>query len=142
MSNSPSANDSEVASSQRNSRFGRARRSHSACSFGSSRSMPTIRPSPSRSAHCSVSTPSPQPTSRIDSGAARVQSSSSVRSKPAISRRTTGFDEPYLSKVFPVGTSAVGAHSRSASRSSVLPVAGPASAPVVRSCPLSSAPGS
>ena len=45
-SNSSSENDSRVASSARNSRFGRARRSHSARSFGSSRSIP--RPTPTR----------------------------------------------------------------------------------------------
>jgi hypothetical protein len=97
MSNSLSANDRFVASSTRYSRFGRRRLSHSALSFGSSRSMPTIRPLPSLSAHCSVSTPSPQPTSRIDSGAAFRHSSSSVDSKPCINRRTTGLVEPYLS---------------------------------------------
>ena len=71
--------------------------------------MPTTRRSPSRSAHSTVSTPSPQPTSSTDDGAARSQSSSSVPWKPAISRLTTGFWDPYLSKVFPVGTSVAAA---------------------------------
>ena len=114
----------------------RGRRSHSARSLGSSRSMPTMRPSPGRSAHSTVSTPSPQPTSRIERGAARAHSSSSVPWKPAISRLTTGFAEPYLSKVLPVGDLGGGAHSFSASRSSVLPVAPPAWAPVVGGCPV------
>ena len=71
--------------------------SHSAWIAGSSRSMPTTRPGAIASAHLCVSTPSPQPTSRIDCGAACANSSSSVRSKPAISRLTTGLVEPYLS---------------------------------------------
>ena len=68
-----------------------------------------MRPSPSRSAHSAVSTPSPQPTSRTDFGSAFAQSSSRVEWKPAISRLTTGFDEPYLSNVLPVGTSVAAA---------------------------------
>ncbi len=50
----------------------------SASSFGSSRSMPTIRLSPSASAHLCVSTPSPQPTSSTELGAACANSSPSV----------------------------------------------------------------
>src|SRR4051794_9626391 len=64
--------------------------------------MPTTRRSPRRRAHFSVSTPSPQPTSSSDVGSACTKSSSSVRSKPAMRRRTTGFVEPYLSYVLPV----------------------------------------
>ena len=80
----------------RYSRFGAWRFSHSAWIAGSSRSIPTTRPS-RRCAHLWVSTPSPQPTSRIERGAAWPNSSASVRSKPAISRWTTGLVEPYLS---------------------------------------------
>ncbi len=96
-----------MTSRARNPRLGRFRVCHSPASLGSSRSRPTTRPSPRRAAHCAVSTPSPQPMSRIDRAAASVNSSSRLRSKPAISRRTTGFVEPYLSKVLPVGTVAV-----------------------------------
>ena len=81
----------------RYSRLGALRFSHSAWIDGSSRSMPTTRRGASRCAHLWVSTASPQPTSSSDCGSACVKSSSSVRSKPAISRRTTGFVEPYLS---------------------------------------------
>ena len=70
MSNSPSANGRFSAFITRYSRFGAWRFSHSAWSAGSSRSMPTTRRSPRRRAHFSTSTPSPQPTSRIDCGAA------------------------------------------------------------------------
>ena len=104
MSNSLSPKEREVASSARYSRLGRWRFCHSARSLGSSRSMPTMRLSPSRSAHSCVRTPSPQPTSSTDSGAAFSHSSSSVWWKPPISRFTTGLVEPYLSKVLPVGT--------------------------------------
>ena len=81
----------------RYSRFGAWRFSHSAWSAGSSRSIPTTRAGAIRAAHLWVSTPSPQPTSSSDCGAACANSSSSVRSKPAISRLTTGLVEPYLS---------------------------------------------
>ena len=84
------------------SRFGAWRLTHSAWIAGSSRSTPTIRPSRRRCAHLCVSTPSPQPTSSTERGEAFAHSSSSVRSKPAISFLTTGFEEPYLSYVLPV----------------------------------------
>ena len=96
------AKDSRVASSARNSRFGRERVSHSARSLASSRSMPTTRPSPSRSAHSAVSTPSPQPTSSTDPGAARSQTR-----RARMKARHQALDdrfEPYLSNVLPVGT--------------------------------------
>ena len=125
------ANESRVASSARNSRFGRSRFAHSARSFGSSRSMPTMRPSPSRSAHSTVSTPSPQPTSRTDAGR---------RARPQlVERRVEAGHQPPDDRVGgPVlvegvagrdlgGGGARAAHSFSASRSSVLPVARPAS---------------
>ena len=96
-SNSPSAKGRCSAFITLYSRFGARRCSHSAWMAGSSRSMPTIRRGARRCAHLWVSTPSPQPTSSSDCGAARVNSSSRVRSKPAMSRRTTGFVEPYLS---------------------------------------------
>ena len=48
-------------------------------------------------AHRPVSTPSPQPTSSTEPGSARSNSSSSACSNDAISLRTTGFAEPYLS---------------------------------------------
>ena len=70
------------------------------------------------------------------------QSSSSERSKPAISRRTTGFWEPYLSYVLPVGTASrrwLTASVPLARRSS--PWRGPASAPVVRSRSVVGLPG-
>src|SRR4051794_32431579 len=101
-SNSPSVNGSRSAFITRYSRFGADRTAHSACSAGSSRSMPTTRPSRSRVAHFCVSTPSPQPTSSTERGDAFAHSSSSVRSKPAISFLTTGFEDPYLSYVLPV----------------------------------------
>ena len=50
-----------------------------------------------RCAHWCVSTPSPQPTSSKDGGSASPNSSSSVPSKAAMKRRTTGLVEPYLS---------------------------------------------
>ena len=117
VSNSSSANESEVASSARYSRFGARRVSHSAASLGSSRSIPTMRPSPSFSAHSWVSTPSPQPTSSTEVGAASVHNASRSAWKRSIRRRTTGLVEPYLSNVLPVGTASVGAHSRTVSRS-------------------------
>ena len=79
------------------SRFGAWRLAHSAWIVGSSRSMPTMRPSRRRCAHLCVSTPSPQPTSSTVRGEAFAHSSSSVRSKPAMSFLTTGFEDPYLS---------------------------------------------
>ena len=98
MSNSPSAKGIASAFITRYSRFGAWRPSHSACRCGSSRSMPTTRfCGRICSAHWCVSTPSPQPTSSSDCASAFVNSSSSVPSKPAMSRRTTGFVEPYLS---------------------------------------------
>src|SRR5215207_1537857 len=102
-SNSSSAKGRFSAFMTRYSRFGAVRLAHSACSAGSSRSMPTTRrSSPKRCAHWCVSTPSPQPTSSSDCGSASVKSSSSVPSKRAMRRRTTGFFEPYLSYVLPV----------------------------------------
>ena len=52
----------------------------------------------------SVSTPSPQPTSWIERGAARSTKSNSAARKPCMSRRTTKLRDPYLSKVFPTTT--------------------------------------
>src|SRR5947207_2611372 len=63
---------------------------------------PPPRPSRRRCAHLCVSTPSPHPTSSTERGEAFAHSSSSVRSKPAISFLTTGLLEPYLSYVLPV----------------------------------------
>ena len=68
-SNSSRSKGRSSAFCTRYSRFGRRRLSHSACSWGSSRSMPTTRPSPMRSAHSQTRTPSPQPTSRMRGGA-------------------------------------------------------------------------
>src|SRR4051794_39607917 len=101
-SNSPSANGIRSAFMIRYSRLGSRRLSHSAWITASSRSIPTTRPSRRRCAHFWVSTPSPQPTSRTERGEAFAHSSSSVRSKPAISFLTTGLDDPYLSYVLPV----------------------------------------
>ena len=71
--------------------------SHSACSCGSSRSMPTTRPS----MRCGplVRSARPRRSRRRAATPARpcTNSSSSVPSKPAMSRVTTGFVEPYLS---------------------------------------------
>src|SRR4051812_24181748 len=64
--------------------------------------MPTIRASGRRRAQRWTSTPSPQPTSSTDAGAAPSKSPSSAVSKPAMRRLTRGFDDPYLSYVLPV----------------------------------------
>ncbi len=82
-----------------------ARVAHSASSLGSSRSIPTTRPiaeapRPVLGEHALAAA---DVEHRLRRG--RANSSSSVRSKPAISRRTTGLVEPYLSNVLPVGTS-------------------------------------
>ena len=92
--------------SPRNSRFGRAARAaHSAASLGSSRSMPTTRPDRRAAAPTARSARPRRSRRRAPSPAPpAANSSSSVRSKPAISRRTTGLVEPYLSNVLPVGT--------------------------------------
>ena len=132
-----------VASSARNSRLGRSRFAHSARSLGSSRSIPTTRPSPSCFAHSSVSTPSPQPTSSTDDGPARSRArraSRGSRHQPLHDRVA----RPVLVEGVPGGDlgDRGAAHVFAASRSSVLPVARPDCAPVVAACPVSEAPGS
>ena len=64
------------ASITRYSRLGAVRAAQPAWIDSSSRSIPTTRRSPSRSAHRCTSTPSPQPTSSSERGSARSNSSS------------------------------------------------------------------
>ena len=101
-SNSSSANGRFSAFMTTYCRHGCWRPFQASCSCGSSRSSPTMRSMPGVCAHWWVSTPSPQPTSSSVVGAAWAYSSSSVPSKRAISRLTTGLVEPYLSYVLPV----------------------------------------
>ena len=87
-SNSPSANGRFSAFMTRYSRFGAWRFSHSAWMRGSSRSMPTTRRRARRCAHWCVehALAAADVEQRLRGGAC-ANSSSSVRSKPAISRR-------------------------------------------------------
>ena len=104
-SNSPSANGRLSAGSVAELEVRTRRVAHSAWSFGSARSIPTHAACP-RAAPPTGGSARPRRSRRRAPTPARpaVNSSSSVRSKPAISRRTTGFVEPYLSNVLPVGT--------------------------------------
>ena len=102
QSKEPSSNGSSYADAAWNDRRPPSRCLHSASSAGTPRSTPTVVMPVSRSIR-DVTTPSPQPTSRIELGRMYLSEASISSRKRSTNARVTGLPDAYLSVALPRG---------------------------------------